>query len=391
MAKEGWLSLTTKASDIGDKLGVNDNFKGEDKLQTADNLKENSSEPLKLLRDKNVELHILNHFSDAGLGYLMKSDANIYEICEELKIRDVSIHECGMHKKPWHFVYKCPETLAKKNLIEYSNRTSELFKLLGPNDETDDMENFIHVNGQEENWVDILENLNPDKLTKVSLTQPHNKYQADSKYAVIQSRDNSCSIVRKWFGDPSHFILEELKKRLLRGNSQNEIAFHFRLLDQEKLGIEILSNLTIKQGAREITMEEPRLERDGGYTLLSQLDLKRAVSSLTFFANKLFEISGKTTFVATDSPAVYKYLENFPSISMIKGTDEIADSRELSDSHYSPSSALDIYALSKGKKVVSFPFKSSYSDTASCLGGGVYQSKTSVDELEGVFSQYSKV
>ena len=29
MAKEGWLSLTTKASDIGDKLGVNDNFKGE--------------------------------------------------------------------------------------------------------------------------------------------------------------------------------------------------------------------------------------------------------------------------------------------------------------------------------------------------------------------------
>ena len=52
MAKEGWLSLTTKASDIGDKLGVNDNFKGEDKLQTADNLKENSSEPLKLLRDR---------------------------------------------------------------------------------------------------------------------------------------------------------------------------------------------------------------------------------------------------------------------------------------------------------------------------------------------------
>jgi hypothetical protein len=392
MANEGWLSLTTKTSDIGDKLVAANNFKREDEIKTSDNSNEYSTEPLKVLREKNVELHIIDHMSDAGLGNLMDLYANIYEICDEFNIKSVSIHECGALKKPWHHatMKKCSETLAKKNLIAYSNRTSELFKSLGPNDETDDMENFIHVDGQKENWVDILENLNPEKLTKVFLTQPHNKYQSDSKYARIQSRSNLCLIVRKWFGDPSHFILEELKKSL-RGISQNEIAFHFRLLDQEDLGVEILPDLTIKRAARGILLDDPRLDRDDGYTVLSQIDLKRAVSSLTIFANKLFEISGKTTFVATDSPAVHNYLETFPSISMIKNKDEIADLRDMRDSHYSLTSALAIYALSKRKKVVSFPFKSGFSRSASCLGGSEYEVTTSVEEFERVILQYSNL
>jgi hypothetical protein len=130
------------------------------------------------------------------------------------------------------------------------------------------------------------------------------------------------------------------------------------------------------------------------------LDLKRAVDDVIDFAKKIFETSGLTTFVASDAPAIQAYLKNNPVISMIEhvsgisdeeGEDEIADHRDLRESHYSLTSALELYELGTAKKIVSFPFSSGFSRAASCLikDGEYLGTLKTLDDLEKVISTYA--
>ena len=250
---------------------------------------------------------------------------------------------------------------------------------------------------------------NPETPTNVFITEPHNKYIASGKYAKVAD-NNSCAGINKWFGDPSDFLLEELenhkKWQNIHGTEskthQNDIAFHFRLLDHEDLGIEVQPDLSIKIGHREIKLGDQRLDNEGdGYDRLAHLDLKRAVDDVIDFAKKIFETSGLTTFVASDAPAIQAYLKNNPVISMIEhvsgisdeeGEDEIADHRDLRESHYSLTSALEPYELGTAKKIVSFPFSSGFSRAASCLikDGEYLGTLKTLDDLEKVISTYTR-
>ena len=360
----------------------------------------------------NIHVYVFHHLSDFGLGHLMEEFADIYEICDMLGIGSVSIRECGTPHKPWHFGKKmkpCEDSFQhNKNVVKYGKRTSDIDVSLGPNEETEDMESFVHIDGQRENWIQALENMaNPEIPTKVFVTMPHNKFITESKYNRVKV-DNSCAVINKWFGDPSDFLLDELenhKKRQYIGKEskthQNEIAFHFRLLDHEDLGIEVQPDLSIKRAHRGIQLGDQRLDSQNGYDRLAHLDLKRAVDDVIELAKKIFETSGLTTFVASDSPAIQAYLKNNPVISMIEhgegmsdtqGEVEISDLRDINESHYSLTSALELYELGTAKKIVSFPFSSGFSRAASCLikDGKYFNSVKTVDDLEGFIREHMK-
>jgi len=342
---------------------------------------------------------------------LMEEFADIYEICDMLGIGSVSIRECGTPHKPWHLgkMKPCKDSFRhNKNVVKYGKRTSDIDVSLGPNEETKDMESFVHIDGNRENWIQALENMaNPETPKNVFITMPHNRYIMESKYNIVKA-NNSCAGINKWFGDPSDFLLDELenhKKRHSNGKEskthQNEIAFHFRLLDHEDLGIEVQPDLSIKIGHRGIKLGDQRLDSHNGYDLLAHLDLKRAVDDVIELAKKIFETSGLTTFVASDAPAIQAYLKNNPVISMIeyderandtKGEVQISDPRDLNESHYSLTSALELYELGTAKKIVSFPFSSGFSRAASCLikGGEYFNSLKTVDDLEGFIREHIK-
>jgi hypothetical protein len=353
------------------------------------------------LRRGNVHLYVLQHLSDCGLGHLMEQFGNIYEICDELGIGSVTIRECGTTMKPWHSHANIPcepNLRKKKNVVMYGKRSSEIDVSLGPNEETDDMDSYVHIDGQKVDWIQELESMsNPETPRKVFLTQPHNKFLSESHFNTV-TKDNSCAAITKWFGDPSDFLLDELERNRImqqpaKKPHQNEISFHFRLLDHEDYGIEVQPDLSIKIGTREIQLGDPRLDgQEEGYGLLKNLDLKKAVRSVIELANKLYEASGMTTFVASDAPAVRAYLRDNPAIALIEhgvgetvkeGGGEIADHRDLFDSHYSLTSALELYELGTAKTIVSFPFSSGFSRAASCLiEGSEYKVVKTVAELE---------
>ncbi|CAL6322920.1 unnamed protein product [Bathycoccus prasinos] len=367
--------------------------------------------PLSQRTRGNAHVYIFHHLSDFGLGHLMGEFANVYEILDMLGVGSVSIRECGTPRKPWHSgkMQPCEDSFRhNKNVVKYGKRSSDIDVSLGPNEETEDMKSFVHIDGQSEDWIQALENMtNPETPTNVFITEPHNKYITNGKYGKVTD-NNSCAGINKWFGDPSAFLLEELenhkKWQNIRGTEfkthQNDIAFHFRLLDHEDLGIEVQPDLSIKIGHREIKLGDQRLDNEDGYGRLAHLDLKRAVDDVIDFAKKIFETSGLTTFVASDAPAIQAYLKNNPVISMIEhvsgmsdeeGEDEIADHRDLRESHYSLTSALELYELGTAKKIVSFPFSSGFSRAASCLikDGEYLGTLKTLDDLEKVISTYA--
>ena len=369
--------------------------------------------PLSQRTRGNAHVYIFHHLSDCGLGHLMGEFAKVYEILDMLGVGSVSIRECGTPHKPWHSgnMQPCEDSFRhNKNVVKYGKRSSDIDVSLGPNEETEDMKSFVHIDGQSEDWIQALENMtNPETPTNVFITEPHNKYITNGKYAKVTD-NNSCAGINKWFGDPSDFLLEELenhkKWQNIHGTEskthQNDIAFHFRLLDHEDLGIEVQPDLSIKIGHREIKLGDPRLDNEGdGYDRLAHLDLKRAVDDVIDFAKKIFETSGLTTFVASDAPAIQAYLKNNPVISMIEhvsgmsdeeGEDKIADHRDLLESHYSLTSALELYELGTAKKIVSFPFSSGFSRAASCLikDGEYLGTLKTLDDLEKVISTYTR-
>ena len=340
----------------------------------------------------------------------MQEFAKIYEICDMLSVGSVSIRECGTPNKPWHYskMQSCKDTSSfgqNKNVFMYGKRSSDIDLSLGPNEETEDRDSFVHINGQVVNWIEALENMtNPVTPTSVFVTEPHNMYIAGGKYSKVANND-ACAGITKWFGDPSDFLLDELekqRKRQSRGRGskthQNDIAFHFRLLDGEHLGIEVQPDLSIKLADREIQIGDQRLDKEDGYGRLAHLDLKRAVDDVIDLAKKIFETSGLTTFVATDAPAIQAYLKDNPVISMIehgggagdeKGEGRVIDDRDGNDSHYSLTSALEFYELGTAKKIVSFPFTSGFSRAASCLiEGGQYLGITTLDDLKEVIRNF---
>ena len=363
------------------------------------------------IQRKNTHVYIFNHLSDFGLGHLMQEFAKIYEICDMLNVGSVSIRECGTPNKPWHYskMQSCKDTSSfgqNKNVFMYGKRSSDIDLSLGPNEETEDRDSFVHINGQVVNWIEVLENMtNPVTPTSVFVTEPHNMYIMSGKYSKVANND-ACAGITKWFGDPSDFLLDELekqRKRQSRGKGskthQNDIAFHFRLLDSEDLGIEVQPDLSIKLSEREIKVVDVRLDKEDGYGRLAHLDLKRAVDDVIDLAKKIFETSGLTTFVATDAPAIQAYLKDNPVISMIehgggagdeKGEGWVTDDRDGNDSHYSLTSALEFYELGTAKKIVSFPFTSGFSRAASCLiEGGQYLGITTLDDLKKVIQNVS--
>ena len=361
------------------------------------------------IQRKNTHVYIFNHLSDFGLGHLMQEFAKIYEICDMLNVGSVSIRECGTPNKPWHYskMQSCKDRFGQnKNVVMYGKRSSDIDLSLGPNEETEDRDSFVHINGQVVNWIEVLENMtNPVTPTSVFVTEPHNMYIMSGKYSKVANND-ACAGITKWFGDPSDFLLDELekqRKRQSRGKGskthQNDIAFHFRLLDSEDLGIEIQPDLSIKLSEREIKVVDVRLDKEDGYGRLAHLDLKRAVDDVIDLAKKIFETSGFTTFVATDAPAIQAYLKDNPVISMIehgggagdeKGEGWVTDDRDGNDSHYSLTSALEFYELGTAKKIVSFPFTSGFSRAASCLiEGGQYLGITTLDDLKKVIQNVS--
>ena len=367
--------------------------------------------PLSQRTRGNAHVYIFHHLSDFGLGHLMEEFAKVYEILDMLGVGSVSIRECGTPHKPWHSgkMHPCEDDFRRnKNVVKYGKRSSDIDVSLGPNEETEDMKSFVHIDGQSEDWIQALENMtNPETPTNVFITEPHNKYITNGKYAKVTD-NNSCAGINKWFGDPSDFLLEELenhkKWQNIHGTEskthQNDIAFHFRLLDHEDLGIEVQPDLSIKIGHREIKLGDQRLDNEDGYGRLAHLDLKRAVDDVIDFAKKIFETSGLTTFVASDAPAIQAYLKNNPVISMIEhvsgmsdeeGEHEIADHRDLRESHYSLTSALELYELGTAKKIVSFPFSSGFSRAASCLikDGEYLGTLKTLDDLEKVISTYA--
>ena len=361
------------------------------------------------IQRKNTHVYIFNHLSDFGLGHLMQEFAKIYEICDMLNVGSVSIRECGTPNKPWHYskMQSCKDRFGQnKNVVMYGKRSSDIDLSLGPNEETEDRDSFVHINGQVVNWIEVLENItNPVTPMSVFVSDPHNMYIAGGKYSKVANND-ACAGITKWFGDPSDFLLDELekqRKRQSRGKGskthQNDIAFHFRLLDGEHLGIEVQPDLSIKLADREIQIGDQRLDKEDGYGRLAHLDLKRAVDDVIDLAKKIFETSGFTTFVATDAPAIQAYLKDNPVISMIehgggagdeKGEGWVTDDRDGNDSHYSLTSALEFYELGTAKKIVSFPFTSGFSRAASCLiEGGQYLGITTLDDLKKVIQNVS--
>jgi hypothetical protein len=126
----------------------------------------------------------------------------------------VSIRECGTPHKPWHSgkMQPCKDYFRRnKNVVKYGKRSSDIDVSLGPNEETEDMKSFVHIDGQSEDWIQALENMtNPETPTNVFITEPHNKYITNGKYAKVTD-NNSCAGINKWFGDPSDFLLEELE------------------------------------------------------------------------------------------------------------------------------------------------------------------------------------
>ena len=361
------------------------------------------------IQRKNTHVYIFNHLSDFGLGHLMQEFAKIYEICDMLNVGSVSIRECGTPNRPWHYgkMQSCKDRFGQnKNVVMYGKRSSDIDLSLGPNEETEDRDSFVHINGQVVNWIEVLENItNPVTPMSVFVSDPHNMYIAGGKYSKVANND-ACAGITKWFGDPSDFLLDELekqRKRQSRGKGskthQNDIAFHFRLLDGEHLGIEVQPDLSIKLADREIQIGDQRLDKEDGYGRLAHLDLKRAVDDVIDLAKKIFETSGLTTFVATDAPAIQAYLKDNPVISMIehgggagdeKGEGWVTDDRDGNDSHYSLTSALEFYELGTAKKIVSFPFTSGFSRAASCLiEGGQYLGITTLDDLKKVIQNVS--
>ena len=236
--------------------------------------------PLSQRTRGNAHVYIFHHLSDFGLGHLMEEFAKVYEILDMLGVGSVSIRECGTPHKPWHSgkMQPCEDSFRhNKNVVKYGKRSSDIDVSLGPNEETEDMKSFVHIDGQSEDWIQALENMtNPETPTNVFITEPHNKYITNGKYAKVTD-NNSCAGINKWFGDPSDFLLEELenhkKWQNIHGTEskthQNDIAFHFRLLDHEDLGIEVQPDLSIKIGHREIKLGDQRLDNEGVDTVVS--------------------------------------------------------------------------------------------------------------------------
>ena len=83
----------------------------------------------------------------------MQEFAKIYEICDMLNVGSVSIRECGTPNKPWHYskMQSCKDTSSfgqNKNVFMYGKRSNDIDLSLGLNEETEDRDSFVHINGQ---------------------------------------------------------------------------------------------------------------------------------------------------------------------------------------------------------------------------------------------------
>ena len=130
----------------------------------------------------------------------MKEFAKIYEICDMLNVGSVSIRECGTPNKPWHYgkMQSCKDSFGQnKNVVMYGKRSSDIDLSLGPNEETEDRESFVHINGQAVNWIEVLENItNPVTPMSVFITEPHNMYIAGGKYSKVSNNDACAGITK---------------------------------------------------------------------------------------------------------------------------------------------------------------------------------------------------
>ena len=307
---------------------------------------------------KNIELHVLEKDADFGAGGYMEGAAKIYEIADAVGIPSTSIQSCGTRNKPWHdTATRCP-----KNGGHSAKRIKEMFKTLGPYQEIDDSKDFVHIDGQKQDWVKALQDLNPAKPTKVFLTQPHNKF-ITSKYHY---ENRNCKGKKKWFGES---IFE------FPANIQNNVSFHLRFLTHENLGVQISKNLSLHKVHRSSTMHDPRIDDQE----INIPDVKQNVDIILQYADLMFKKTGKATFIATDSDNVRKYTRQYPYISIYNITHDNRDEHEI---HFSKASMRDLYTLAQAKHIITFPFKSQFSATAACLGDGKQVVVHTLDKLK---------
>ena len=307
---------------------------------------------------KNIELHVLDKDADFGAGFYMEGAAKIYEIADAAGIPSTSIQSCGTRNKPWHdTATRCP-----KNHWHSAKRIKEMFKTLGPYQEIDDSKDFVHIDGQKQDWVEALQDLNPTKPTKVFLTQPHNKF-ITGRYRY---ENRNCKGKKKWFGES---IFE------FPANIQNNVSFHLRFLTHENLGVQISKNLSLHKVHRSSTMHDPRIDDQE----INIPDVKQNVDIILQYADLMFKKTGKATFIATDSDNVRKYTRQYPYISIYNITHDNRDEHEI---HFSKASMRDLYTLAQAKHIITFPFKSQFSATAACLGDGKQVVVHTLDKLK---------
>lgn len=313
---------------------------------------------------KNIELHVLEKDADFGAGFYMEGAAKIYEIADAAGIPSTSIHSCGTRNKPWHVTaMRCP-----KNHWHSAKRIKEMFKTLGPYQEIDDSKDFVHIDGQKQDWVKALQDLNPAKPTKVFLTEPHNKFIA-FRYHY---ENRNCKGKKKWFGES---IFE------FPANIQNKVSFHLRFLTHEDYGVQISKNLSIHKVHRSNTLYDSRMDNQE----VNIPDVKQSVDIILQYADSMFKKTGKATFIATDSDNVRKYTRQYPYISTYNISHDI---RELNKIHFSKASTRDLYTLAQAKHIITFPFKSQFSATAACLGDGKQVVVHTLDKLKQELSKH---
>ena len=313
---------------------------------------------------KNIELHVLDKDADFGAGFYMEGAAKIYEIADAAGIPSTSLHSCGTRNKPWHVTaMRCP-----KNHWHYAKRIKEMFKTLGPYQEIDDSKDFVHIDGQKQDWVKALQDLNPAKPTKVFLTEPHNKFIA-FRYHY---ENRNCKGKKKWFRES---IFE------FPANIQNKVSFHLRFLTHEDYGIQISKNLSIHKVHRSNTLYDSRMDNQE----VNIPDVKQSVDIILQYADSMFKKTGKATFIATDSDNVRKYTRQYPYISIYNITHDNRDEHKI---HFSKASMRDLYTLAQAKHIITFPFKSQFSATAACLGDGKQVVVHTLDKLKQELSKH---
>jgi len=313
---------------------------------------------------KNIELHVLDKDADFGAGFYMEGAAKIYEIADAAGIPSTSLHSCGTRNKPWHVTaMRCP-----KNHWHSAKRIKEMFKTLGPYQEIDDSKDFVHIDGQKQDWVKALQDLNPAKPTKVFLTEPHNKFIA-FRYRY---ENRNCKGKKKWFGES---IFE------FPANIQNNVSFHLRFLTHEDYGIQISKNLSLHKVHRSNFLHDTRIDDQE----INIPDVKQSVDIILQYADLMFKKTGKATFIATDSDNVRKYTRQYPYISIYNITHDNRDEHEI---HFSKASMRDLYTLAQAKHIITFPFKSQFSATAACLGDGKQVVVHTLDKLKQELSKH---